>query len=368
MEFRYDMPNRMARLARAAAQGPPFRGRRPMTRLLSSCAAAFILLSVSATSGRRASGDGGASAADAPPPSASALQACSQTSVALTPLSDLTTGSYQGEPGGLYPGRSNVMPAAHRAAGIELARRIEPLDAAGRPDAAGRYAFVSIGMSNTTQEFSAFVPLARTDPARDTHLAVVDGAQGGQTASAWSHPACPCWTVLEQRLAQAGVSSGQVVAVWVKLANPRPSEGWPAHARQLKDQTVIVLRHLAARFPNLRLAYLSSRLYAGYATTPLNPEPYAYQSAFSVRWAIEDQIANAPGLRFSGPDAEAPWMAWGPYLWADGLRARADGLIWACGDLQPDGTHPSPAGRQKVARMLLDFVHTDPTAREWYLR
>jgi hypothetical protein len=118
----------------------------------------------------------------------------------------------------------------------------------------------------------------------------------------------------------------------------------------------------------LRLAYLSSRLYAGYATTPLNPEPYAYQSAFSVRWAIEDQIANAPGLRFSGPDAEAPWMAWGPYLWADGLRARADGLTWACGDLQPDGTHPSPAGRQKVARMLLDFVHTDPTAREWYLR
>jgi lysophospholipase L1-like esterase len=41
-------------------------------------------------------------------------------------------------------------------------------------------------------------------------------------------------------------------------------------------------------------------------------------------------------------------------------------VTWACSELQSDGTHPSAAGQQKVAQMLLDFVRTDPTAREWF--
>ena len=51
-----------------------------------------------------------------------------------------------------------------------------------------------------------------------------------------------------------------------------------------------IVRMLKGRFPNLQLAYVSSRSYAGYATTELNPEPYAYESAFAVRWLIQDQI------------------------------------------------------------------------------
>ena len=286
----------------------------------------------------------------------------------LTPLPDLTGGAYQGEAGGLYPNRGNSMPSSHLAAGLELARGIEPLDAGGQPSASGRYVFISIGMSNTTQEFSAFVPLANADGSRDPRLTIVDGAQGGQTAADWANPACECWTRLDGRLSQANVSAPQVVAAWVKLANRQPSEGWPTHARRLKDDTVVVLQRLKTRFPNLRLAYLSSRIYAGYATTTLNPEPYAYQSAFSVRWVIEDQLSGAAGLRFAGASAPGPWIVWGPYLWADGLRPRSDGLTWACGDLADDGTHPSATGRQKVAQMLLDFVRSDPTAREWYLR
>mgnify|MGYP003332739846 CR=1 FL=1 len=34
---------------------------------------------------------------------------------------------------------------------------------------------------------------------------------------------------------------------------------------------------------DLRIAYLGSRTYGGYATTPLNPEPHAYEGAFAVR-------------------------------------------------------------------------------------
>lgn len=292
-------------------------------------------------------------------------QGCTRTSVGFTPLDDLARGSYQGQSGGLYLGGSNAMPAAHLAAGLTRARAVGPLDSAGRSSASGRYVFLSIGMSNTTQEFSAFKPMADADGTRDPQLVVVDGAQGGVTALDWSNPACPCWEQIERRLQSAGVTTAQVTTAWIKLADRRPSEGWPQHAQNLRDNIVRVLQHLPGRFPNLRLAYLSSRIYAGYATSTLNPEPYAYQSGFSVRWTIDEQLRG--GLRYDGVSPAAPWLAWGPYLWADGDTPRSDGLTWSCQEFQSDGTHPSDSGRRKVAVRLLDFVRTDPTAREWYL-
>ena len=35
-----------------------------------------------------------------------------------------------------------------------------------------------------------------------------------------------------------------------------------------------IVRLMATRYPNLRIVYLSSRIYGGYATTTLNPEMY----------------------------------------------------------------------------------------------
>lgn len=95
----------------------------------------------------------------------------------------------------------------------------------------------------------------------------------------------------------------------------------------------------------------------------------AGESAFAVRQVIEAQLNGSSGLSLdpAGRAAGAPWLAWGPYLWADGLRPRGDGLVWACSDLEPDGTHPSQAGRQKVADLLLAFVKSDPTARAWFV-
>lgn len=292
-------------------------------------------------------------------------QGCARTSVGLTPLTDLTSGTYEGQSGGLYPGGSNAMPAGHLAHGLRLAREIVPLDGSGRPSPSGRYVFVSIGMSNTTQEFSTFKPLADADPQREPRLSIIDGAQGGMTAADWGNTGCPCWNQVTRRLESAGLTAAQVTTAWVKLADREPSEGWPTHAERLRDNIIRVVQLLPARFPNLRVAYLSSRIYAGYATTPLNPEPYAFQSAFSVRWTIEEQLRGR--LQYDGDTPAAPWLAWGPYLWADGMNPRSDGLTWACADLSADGTHPSSAGRQKVAQALLSFVRTDPTAREWYL-
>jgi hypothetical protein len=294
---------------------------------------------------------------------------CDRTSIGVDPLTDLV-GSYQGQPGGLYPGGSNAPPGGHVAAGVSLARGIAPLDPAGNPSAGGRYVFVAIGPSFATQEFSVFKMLADTDASKRPELTIVDGAQGGTTAGQWASPSCPCWSVVEQRLAAAGVTPRQVATAWVKMVNTEPREPFPVHADILRDNLIAVVRNMKARFPNLRLAYLSSRVYAGYATTTLSPEPYAYETAFAVRGMISAQINGDGQLNFDaarGPVA-APWVAWGPYLWADGLRPRG-GLTWACSDFVPqDRTHPSSSGSRKVADLLLSFVKTDSTARAWFSR
>src|SRR3990172_12699811 len=125
---------------------------------------------------------------------------CARTSVGLTPLDDLAGGTYKGLQGGLYPGGSRVMPGFHQSAGLAIARAIGPLDSDGRASAAGRYVLISIGMSNTTQEFSQFKPMADADASKDPRLAIVDGAQGGVTALQWINPACPCWATIDARL------------------------------------------------------------------------------------------------------------------------------------------------------------------------
>jgi hypothetical protein len=68
-------------------------------------------------------------------------------------------------------------------------------------------------------------------------------------------------------------------------------------------------------------------------------------------------------------ESSRPVLLWGPYLWADGDKAReGDGLKWPPEDYAPDGTHPSNSGRQKVARLLLDFFTSDPLARSWFAK
>ena len=68
-------------------------------------------------------------------------------------------------------------------------------------------------------------------------------------------------------------------------------------------------------------------------------------------------------------DVKAPLLLWGPYLWADGVQGRKiDGLVWKREDLAGDGTHPSTSGRDKVARLLLDFFTTHPLAKSWFAK
>jgi hypothetical protein len=285
-------------------------------------------------------------------------------SAGLVPLTEMSAADrYKGEDGGLYGQGRNTPPEAHRKTAEAALSRVRPLDAEGKPSPNGRVVFVSISMSNATQEFSYFKRLADADPAKSSDVTIVDCAQGGQAMAEWVDPQARPWIEAERRLAAAGVTGRQVQTAWIKLANKGPRGDLAEHGKKLQQDTLAVIRNARERFPNLQIVYLGSRIYAGYAIGALNPEPYAYESAFVARWLIQDQMRGSEALR----PPRMPVLLWGPYLWADGVRPRKlDGLVWRREDLAEDGTHPSMSGREKVARLLLQTVKTDPLARTWF--
>jgi hypothetical protein len=317
-----------------------------------------------------------------PPPSAPVFP---------SPITEMGNTTYLGFSGGLYPNSSNAIPAAHSSAGLSFANAIQPLDTSGNPATDGKIVLFSIGMSNTSQEFCSQSSAPPCDPwtfsgqaaadalVNKTTLALVNGARGGQTAATWDSPSDANYDrVLQERLQPLGLNEQQVQVAWVKVANPNPTVSLPsasADAVTLLQQMGNIVRALKVRYPNIKLVFLSSRIYAGYATTALNPEPYAYESGFAVKWLIQaqvDQMANngtvvdqrAGDLNYN---TVAPWLAWGPYLWANGTNLRSDGLNWLSSDFEADGTHPAQSGRQKVGALLLSFFKTSSHTKCWFL-
>ncbi|MEX2282034.1 MAG: hypothetical protein WEE89_06085 [Gemmatimonadota bacterium] len=291
-------------------------------------------------------------------------------------LGDLGANTYKGFSGGLYLNGSNDVPPAHAAEGRRRAALIVPRDASGNPSPSGRIVMLSIGMSNGTQEFCnsggytvcqawSFMGRAQADASvNHASLRILNGARGGQVAEVWATPQSIEYDrIRNEGLAPLGLTERQVQVVWTKLANRQPSVALPdpnADAYQLKALIADVAAALRQRYPNLQMIFFSSRIYAGFATTTLNPEPYAYETGFAHKWAIEDQIRSG--------DYSGAWLAWGPYLWAaDQSRPRSDGLFYAPADFQSDGTHPSTAGETKVANQMLGFFKTSEFTACWFL-
>jgi hypothetical protein len=320
------------------------------------------------------------------------------------PLTDLAPFRYFGFAGGLYPGGSNVPPSRHDSVGRERARRIQPRDATGAPSPSGKYVLMSIGMSNTTQEWCAkltptdpgvaggpcnpwsFTGQAAADPAVNrATLVIANGALGSQAADAWDAPAEPNYNrVRDDVLAPQALTEQQVQVLWIKVAHIAPGVNGPGNgsmpaagsdADSLMARMASIVRAAKVRYPNLAIVFLSSRIYAGYATIQLNPEPYAFESGFSVKWLIEAQIAQManggvsvdPRAGNLNYDTVAPWLAWGAYLWGNGLTPRGDGLVWRAQDFESDGTHPSDPGEQQVGALLLTFFKTAPQAACWFV-
>ncbi len=284
------------------------------------------------------------------PASRSGLQAdCSLSSTGLVPLTDMGRRRYRGFRGGLYPAGRNRPTPAYLRRGLTASRAVRLID--------GKIVLLSVGMSNATAEFAAFKRVADRDSAKNPNLTIVDGAQDGWDARrVRAEP--EYWDNVDARLVAADVSANQVQAVWLKESIAGEDRRFPKDAKALQADLRAIVRTMRVRYPNVRLVYLSSRTYGGYAITGLNPEPAAYDSGYAVRGVIQDRMAGK---------IKGPWLGWGPYLWTDGVRGRNDGLVWACEDVDDDGTHPSKTGVQKVVNLLVAFFKTDPTARRWFV-
>ena len=325
---------------------------------------------------------------------------------ALVPITDMTA-PYKGEDGGLYGGGSNEPPPAHRAAYLKESEKIRPLDAEGCLSADGRIGLITIGFSNTSIESEDFKRTADNDPEKSPRVVIVNGAIGGRSAVMWawdgaadlppaeqarldqemdmvhmskahrrSSPGLDkdTWPTLAQRIAMAGLSPQQVQVVWLKQveANPKPLGEFPAHARALQADITAILNIARQHYPNLRVAYLSSRTYGGWSGRASgSPEPYAYESGFGTRWLVQSQIRGDAALNYDPARGavQAPLVLWGPYLWAQGNSPRKlDGMVWSENDVRADCLHPNEAGVKKTTTLLLNFFKTDAGARRWFLK
>lgn len=278
----------------------------------------------------------------------------------LIPLIDMKAGIYyKNKSGGLYGNGNNEIPASHFINLKNKIDEIKPID--------GKIGLLSIGMSNTAYEFKYFMRLVENDGSKSNYLYLCNGAQGGVTADEWANSSSRSWGVLSQRINQTELTDDQIQIVWLKTAHRQPTTFMPdqnSDAVQLEKDIISIINILKEKFLNLKVIYLSSRIYAGYATSDLNPEPFAYESAFAVRNVILEQINGNQLLDLK----TTPALVWGPYLWANGENKNSAGLNWSKSDYDTkDFTHPGRgAGIEKVGRILYEFFTTDELAKEFY--
>ena len=307
---------------------------------------------------------------------------------AMTPLIDMGGTRYLGFAGGLYPG-GNAQPPGHMAEGIRRANSLTPRDAAGQPSLSGKILLLSIGMSNATQEWCSepstvpcepwtFTGQALADPVvNKEQLVIVNGALAGQTYEEWSDPANSNWNRIRNTvLVPLGYTERQVAVVWLKDGSRSPTVSLPsqsADAYTVMSQIGKIARIVKVRYPNMEILVLSGRTYGGYASTSLNPEPFAYETGLAVKWVVEAQIRQiqGSGIESHAVDLDyntvAPWIGWSAYLWANGASPRSDGLQWLPSDVENDGIHPSQTGETKVGLLLLDFFKTGFFTKCWFV-
>ena len=92
------------------------------------------------------------------------------------------------------------------------------------------------------------------------------------------------------------MTANQVVAVYLEDSNGIATGTFPSDMTTLQTDYETVMNNLHTLFPNLTLVYFSSRIYAGYSNgvAKINPEPYAYESAFAVKTRLPINLTATP--------------------------------------------------------------------------
>ena len=220
---------------------------------------------------------------------------------------------------------------------------------------AGRSVTLSIGMSNAKGIWDTFVKDAEADALKNSEVVVLNGAHAGGATQGWiDTSSTKTWGELEEDFANAGVTRQDITVIWFMNHNAVGHTTVEEYSTTLEGDAREVLDLFAVEFPNLKIVWLQPMIYAGYSTASGGQEPHAYENALVDQRLMVDQ---------SWPF----FVGIGPYLWADGLIPRDDGLIWECSDFKDDGNHPDKGAKNKHSEYLLQFFHEDSVASIGYL-
>lgn len=300
-------------------------------------------------------------------------QNCSRTSTGHASITDLLKNNDYSA--GLYPG-GNYDYGIHEEEGYQRAARIVPLDGNGVVDSTnGKIVMIAFGMRERMAEAAEFKKMIDTFGQRNEWLQFVDCSQPGMDVEQFLTSG-QAWNNIVASLTAAGATPKQVQTMWFEDFLLRQSDSLSYHyADTLKNYYVQVFQKLHQLFPNLKSCYLTGSAYAGYATnSSVIREPFAYQTGWAVKWVIQDQINCDPSLQYTVTGApppqveKAPWLAWGPYFWADGTRVWMDTTLrWHCPtDFDTDGTTLAGAGVVKAASMLFHFFSQNRSPMAWF--
>ncbi len=234
-------------------------------------------------------------------------------------------------------------------------------------EAAGdKIIIIAISMSNGFQEFSRFTELYEGHPDVSDQIVLINCAVGGSALESWLSEQT-LWGRCKDDITR-NYSLDQVKVVWAKDANQDTADGITlpdanADYYDLIANIGALSQKIGVEFPSVQAVFHSSRIYGGYVEDrkqAARGEPISYEGGFAINAVIEKwQAGQLPG---------APWIGWGPYIWANGTTmANASGILWSTADFQGtngDNQHPSAAGATKVA----DALHAFFMQFDWYQR
>ena len=303
---------------------------------------------------------------------------CENDTTMLVPIVDLQSDFYLGFQGGLYPDGFNEMPAAHADSGVAIAQMILPINFDGEVDTVfGKTVMLGLGSVSAGKSFNKFIAQYNDQGYTDSCVRIVNGCLDdfGLEEMIDANADETYWKDVNDYLQAADLKKKQVRVVWLMTTSFSDTiTTMSAYVDSLTSQYIAVIRKLKAQFTNLKLIYLSGMQFGGYVDLEAQhvnafAEPAPYYNDFAIKAAITAQLNGDTLLNYSGADAEAAWVAWGPNVWADGRNLRDyDELRWLCPgdyDAGDNGMVLSGTGNQKVSDRLFEFFTTNVTTTPW---
>ena len=299
---------------------------------------------------------------------------CTVLSGSFVPIENLGTGTYMTFQGGQYPLGSNVRPSIQLTRALNQVNTIVPLNTLGVADPVnGKIVMAGIGASNPRTEFTAFKQYCDTFQCLNKKLKVVNTCKGGTGIQDMANATDPCWNEAIDTLLYYSVTNLQVQIVWIEQEHTGNSNtSFPSAPQQLVNNYKTLLEVVLQKYPNVKIAYINSRAYSGYADNSIGfglRAPRDYYNSWAVKWLIEKQINDQTGFEYTGVNKNIPFIDWATNSWANGDILKPDGFFWDClNDFgSSDGLHLSAIGEKKVGKRLFNYFSTDTTGKPWFL-